>query len=366
MDKIFLDLLQLLAISSITSSLIIFIFSKFFSKIWVMDKPQKYWYKRKPVPYAMWVVFFVNFFILSAIAVKIWIIDFSQKILMLWLFWAIITTVSFIDDIWEVSPKLRLLMQIWIWAIMALTTVKIWYVSNIFGWILHLDQFNFELLWLHINIIPLFFTIFWYVLVFNSINWSDWIPWLTSGLTTISLFIILILSIKLFMIDKSILAKENSEFVIKLIAIILPTVFIFSLLDPKPRMLMWDSWTMFIAFIIATSAIIAGWKIATVATVIWVYLIDAFYVIITRMCHKKNPLKKDFSHLHHRLQKIWLSTRYIKIFIFSLTLLFWIFAIMLNNTIQKIMLFWILAWIIILISQIWNVRKTKISEENID
>lgn len=48
---------------------------------------------------------------------------------------------------------------------------------------------------------------------------------------------------------------------------------------------------MFLAFMIATLAIISGGKIATVASVLGVYIIDAFYVIFLRLYNKKNPLK---------------------------------------------------------------------------
>lgn len=42
---------------------------------------------------------------------------------------------------------------------------------------------------------------------------------------------------------------------------------------------------------IATLAIISGGKIATVATVLGVYFIDFFYVIVARMMNGKNPMK---------------------------------------------------------------------------
>ncbi|MDD3119979.1 MAG: MraY family glycosyltransferase, partial [Candidatus Gracilibacteria bacterium] len=326
---------------------------------------KKYGYSREPVPYSMGIVFFVNFLILSLVFVKLGLMEYSSKLLVIIIFGFIITLMSFVDDLKNISPKIRLAVQILIGAIISLTSIKIGYISNIFGGITYLDYFKFEIYGITVYLIPLLFTIFWYVLVFNSINWSDGIPGLTSGLTSISLFIILILSVKLFIVDKTLVSKENSEFVIKLISIILPTVFLFALYDRKPKMLMGDSGTMFIAFIIATSAVIAGGKIATVATVLGVYLIDAFYVIFLRIYHKKNPLKKDFSHLHHRLLKLGLSKTYIKTFIFTLSFLFGLFAIMLNNSIQKAMLFAILAWIIVLISSIGGIEKTEISEEKI-
>ncbi len=74
------------------------------------------------------------------------------------------------------SPKFRLGMQIFVGLIIGLTSIKISYISNIFGGILYLDVFSMDVLGYEIYLIPIFFTIFWYVLVFNSVNWSDGVP----------------------------------------------------------------------------------------------------------------------------------------------------------------------------------------------
>lgn len=43
---------------------------------------------------------------------------------------------------------------------------------------------------------------------------------------------------------------------------------------------MWDSGTMFLGFMLATLAIISGWKIATVLAVFGIYAVDAIYVVV--------------------------------------------------------------------------------------
>lgn len=74
-------------------------------------------------------------------------------------------------------------MQIGVGLIIGITSIKINYISNLFGGILRLDEFffQFELYGKLFTIyyIPLIITVFWYVLVFNSINFSDGIPGLT-------------------------------------------------------------------------------------------------------------------------------------------------------------------------------------------
>lgn len=85
-----------------------------------------------------------------------------------------------------------------------------------------------------------------------------------------------------------------------LVAIILP----FWYFDVKEKILMGDSGTMFLGFMLATIAIISGGKVATVLVVFGIYSVDALYVIAKRLLKKKNPLKGDLTHIHHRLLQV--------------------------------------------------------------
>ena len=125
---------MLIFIAFLTSLLLSFslieLFKHLFNDIWILDHPEKYWKKRKPVPYSMWVVFFVIFLICS-----FFFVEHNSKLYLLWIFWFVITLLSFIDDMIDVSPKIRLFFQILVWAVIWITSIKIWYISNIFGWL---------------------------------------------------------------------------------------------------------------------------------------------------------------------------------------------------------------------------------------
>jgi len=100
-------------------------------------------------------------------------------------------------------------------------------------------------------------TIFWYVLVFNAVNFSDGIPGLTGGFSLISFLILGGLAVKLLMTDTSHAAQENSQFLLLILAIIIPVTFFITRMDISRRGLMGDSGTIMLAFLIATLAIIA-------------------------------------------------------------------------------------------------------------
>lgn len=337
--------------SIIFTLILTFVLSKVYYKFWLLDNPQKYWYKRPPIPYSLWVIFYINFLVSSLL-----FIDLNDKLVLILLFWFIITLISFFDDKFEVSPKIRLCVQFIIWFIIALTSINIWYVSNIFWWIINLETYNFEILWSTFYILPIIFTIFWYILILNALNWSDWVRWVTTWISWISYLIILLLSVKLLIYDNYEWAYENSQFIILMSTILIWSVLTFWYFDYKEKALMWDSWTMFLWFMLATLAIISGWKIATVSVVFWVYLIDAFYVIFTRIKSKKSPLNKDFTHLHHRLKSIWLTKNEILTYIYSLSLIFWLCSLFLDKS-WKILLFFIIAIVVIFLSNILD-RKS--------
>ena len=329
-------------------------FSHVFRRCNILDNPKKYWKKRNPVPYSMGIIFFISFFILSLIFV-----EFSYKLFLVWTFWAVITLVSFFDDLLSLSAKTRLLLQIIIGATIGITSIKIGYVSNIFGGVIELETLSVILWGKEIFFIPLIFTIIWYVFVFNALNWSDGIQGNTSGLSLICFLVIFLLGLKLYLTDDYQWGKENAEFIMGMSIILVGVILPFFYFDYKEKILMGDSGTMFLWFMLATLAIISWGKIATVLAVFGIYAVDAIYVTARRLWKWKSPLKWDFTHLHHRLQDIGFSKDQILVLIFSLSFFFWVTALFLDRT-GKIIVFVIIALFVIFLSYIWE-RVKKIS-----
>ena len=100
---------------------------------------------------------------------------------------------------------------------------------------------------------------------------------------------------------------------------------------------------------IATLSIVSGGKIATAAIVMGIYLIDALYVISRRVLSGKNPMKWDFTHLHHRLETKGISARSQRALVYSLSIIFGVSAIFLD-TIGKALLFLVIVVVVIYIS----------------
>ena len=325
-----------------------------FRKLDILDNPKKYWKKRKAIPYSVGVIFYIAFCILSLV-----FIDWSYKLWLVLGFGWVITAVSFLDDMISLSAKTRLALQIIIWATIGLTSIKIGYVSNIFGWVIELETLSTIIAGKEIFIIPLIFTIFWYVFVFNALNWTDGIQGNTSGLSLICFLVIFFLGLKLYMTDDYTGGLKNAEFIMQMSIILVGILVPFFYFDYHEKILMGDSGTMFLGFMLATLAIISGGKIATVLAVFGIYAVDAVYVIVRRLMKWKNPLQWDFTHLHHRLEKIGFTHNQILTLVFSLSFFFWVTALFLDKT-GKIIVFIIIAVFVVFLSYIWE-RVKKIS-----
>lgn len=112
-------------------------------------------------------------------------IELQKKFAIILILGAFLTTISFIDDMdtiakspIKIPPIFRLIMQILVGAIIGLTSIKISYVSNIFGGIFSLEDpfWQFEIFGQMIHTFPVLVTICWYALIFNSVNFSDGLP----------------------------------------------------------------------------------------------------------------------------------------------------------------------------------------------
>ncbi len=132
--------------------------------------------------------------------------DFSaileKRLLIVLSIGACIVGISFLDDMetigrskFKIPPLFRLGMQILVGLIIGLTSIKISYVSNLLGGTaIPIDQlywqfFAFDRVFT-IHFFPVIVTVIWYVLIFNSVNFSDGLPGMTGGFALIAFCII--------------------------------------------------------------------------------------------------------------------------------------------------------------------------------
>jgi UDP-GlcNAc:undecaprenyl-phosphate GlcNAc-1-phosphate transferase len=97
-------------------------------------------------------------------------------------------------------------------------------------------------------------------------------------------------------------------------------------------MLMGDSGSMFLGFMLAVLSIFSGGKIATAFLILGFPLLDFFWVILQRVIRGQSPFKgKDRLHLHDKLMDMGIPLRWILFLIYVLCAVFGFSALFLGS-----------------------------------
>lgn len=197
-----------------------------------------------------------------------------------------IVILGLVDDIKKISPKQKLLGQILCASILYFFKIRINFLTNPFGGEITLNFLSFPL------------TIFWIVLLINSINLIDGLDGLCAGICFIA-------SSSLFAIS---LGQKDPFLTVLSISLAGTTLGFLKHNFYPAKIFMGDTGSMFLGFILASMAIMSGGKkIGTSITLLVPIVIfglpflDTFIAIIRRTKNKQNIFKPDKRHLHHRL-----------------------------------------------------------------
>lgn len=299
-----------------------------FPKLGLLDRPAKYGLKRKPIPYYGGLAIFLGFVISVLLFVKI-----DLHLIGLLVGASMVMMISFLDDFYGLSPWLRLAVQMLAAVVLVVAGIGIHTISNPLGPALNMDQWIVTIDRVYqLSVFSALFTIVWVVGIVNTMNFLDGLNGLPSGVTVIAAFTLFLLSIR-----PDIHYDISSQTTVALLSLILfGCALAFWLFDFYPaKILMGDTGSMFLGFLLANLAIFSGGKIATAFLVLGFPILDAGWVIVRRIVQGKSPLKGDRKHLHHRLLEVGLSDRKALIFIYVLCAVFGGIAVFLEG-IQKL------------------------------
>ncbi|HPI88317.1 MAG TPA: MraY family glycosyltransferase [Spirochaetota bacterium] len=199
--------------------------------------------------------------------------------------------IGFIDDVYALKARYKLLLQICVGVIVCASGLIITELH--FG---DMISINFGLLSFPI-------TVLWIVMFMNAINLLDGMDGLASGIVFIANIFIIIISL-----DKGLTAPTIISFLIA------GAIFGFYLYNiPPARIFMGDGGAYLLGFIYATLPLM-GMQKAPVLTLFLVPLIlllvplgDILQVMLKRLRLGYNIFIADKNHLHHRLMRIGLS-----------------------------------------------------------
>lgn len=309
-------------------NLFIFIFSGIFLttayflyySLKILDKPKLYGFNRKPVVYSFGLALILLFSFLAFLFNPL-----SYKLVSLLLSIMILSVSCFLDDRFNLSPVLRLIIQTLCAFFVVSNGISVLEVSNPF-----VDG-NFILgQW------SVLISVFWIVLLTNLMNFLDGVSGLTSGVSSVAFFTLFFFSInsQVHVVDQSLLTS------LSLIAGIISAVgFVLELPLPNPKLLLGDSGSMAFGFLLACLSMINGGKLATLGIVLLIPLFDGIFVILYRLFKGNSPLISDQNHLHHKLLLAGYSRLQIIAIYIVLTILFGLLSLFAWNTFFKFVTF---------------------------
>ncbi|GAA6623245.1 glycosyltransferase family 4 protein [Scytonema sp. NUACC26] len=226
-----------------------------------------------------------------------------------WQIWGVILggvgffTIGLADDLLNLSPMTRLMMQMVVAAGAWKAGVSIDFLSIPTGGIIQLG-------WLSLPI-----TLLWLVGMVNAINWIDGLDGLAAGVSGIAALVILVVALFMHQTAAAIIAA----------AIAGATLGFLRYNFNPAQIFMGDGGAYFIGFTLAAVSVVGLVKTAATAVllpflILAVPIVDMSAVILARLRRGKSPFTADKSHLHHRLLRAGLSHRLTVLFIYSLTL----------------------------------------------
>lgn len=243
------------------------------------------------------------------------------------------------DDFLEINWKKQLFFQILSVGLIFIFGVKIYTISNPLGGV-----FIFDSLWL--ILLGIFLAIIWSIVLINAMNWLDGMDGLSMGIYLIGIGSIFLLSLK----------PEVNQPPVGIIAMSLAgSILGFLIFNfPPAKIMVGSSGIFFVGFILAGLSIFAGTKIATTLLILFIPLIDFFWVILKRIRGGKSIFLADKEHLHHKLMNIGWSQWKINIFFYSVTIL--ISGVALNTSgLGKILI--MLVLILMMMLFYWFINK---------
>lgn len=208
------------------------------------------------------------------------------------------------DDLSELGWKIQVFFQAALTALIFIFGMRITMLSNPFGgvWVFPYGDL----------VVPGFLILFiWLLLVMNALNWLDGVDGVCGGVSLITLATIFFLSLKpeVYQPPIAIIAAAGIGVTLGFL--------VFNIYPA--RILAGTAGSMFLGFLIAVLAIVAGTKIATALLVLALPIADALFVIWQRLSDGVPIAQADQRHLHYRLLALGWSERHIAWFFFGVT-----------------------------------------------
>ena len=316
----------LVLIATLLTSLVLTPLVRFFAfRVGAVDNPNARRINKVPMPSAGGLAIIISF-VIATLALMPMILktqiggkSYFEYILPVVLGALVIALTGFIDDVYELSPKIKFLgillgaVIIWIFTDFRFDSFKIPFG----GPMLHFNPF-----------LSFFLTILWVVAITNAVNLIDGLDGLVSGVSMISLTTMGLVSY-FFLYDTDIFLTLTIFVLIFAIAGFFPYNY-------HPAIIyLGDTGSLFIGFMISVLSL-QGLKNATAVAVVTpiivlgVPIVDTTVAIIRRTLSGQKFYEADNMHLHHRLLAMGFTHRGAVLVVYGIAMFFSLVSLLLN------------------------------------
>ena len=287
-------------------------------KIGLLDKPgPDIVPSRKPVPTLQGLWLYI------AVLVSLFI-AFPDVVVHPYVFWWLIVgwcfvVFTFVDELLSIrqaekvgSPYLVDVIPSWVKLVVQLLLLALLMYKT---WL-----YDVEILWWQLPLaLWIVGTVVRFLVFINAINWFDYAYGQASGLSAIG-FASIILLIQLVVVPLYQWISPETEVILRVVTVMSYVLcvasIIYTFVEYKPYWLLRDVGSWLYGFSLAYLSLIGGAKIGTILVVLSLPLFDFLRVILYRIfVMKKNPLKGDYTHLHHRLLALWWNKSEVRAFV---------------------------------------------------
>ncbi len=257
---------------------------RLFPRLGLLDFPERYGLHRARVPYPGGVVLCMIATIFFSLFPALWFLAVSVFIL---------GALSFWDDRKPLPALWRGIVHIGIAAFVFANGIRIEFVGNPFSDGQSIDFTVFP-------VISFLLTVAWIVVIQNAMNWFDGLKGLSVGVSGIGF-----LTLGIFGILRPEVAWESG------LPVFLSMNFFFAgmcvgafLFFFFGKIILGDTGSQVLGFLLAVLSIFAGTKIAVTLLVLGLPILDAFFVMMRRIFWEhRSPIAGDQKHLHHNLAR---------------------------------------------------------------
>jgi UDP-GlcNAc:undecaprenyl-phosphate/decaprenyl-phosphate GlcNAc-1-phosphate transferase len=289
-----------LIICFFTAILLTPLIKKLAFKIGATDRPNHRKVHQKIMPrlggLAIFISFIIGILIIRPVAMYHWSIIIGSFIIIL---------TGVVDDIKEISPKVKLLGQVAAaFIVVVYGNLNVEFINLPFG-----GKLDFGLL-----SIP--FTMIWIIGITNAINLIDGLDGLAAGVSTIAL------------ISISGMAVIMGNMYVAIVALIVAAGTLgFLIFNFHPaKIFMGDTGALFLGYLISVLSLLGFKNVTFISLIIPVIILgvpisDTFFAIIRRFVNKQPLSAPDKSHLHHCLLRSGFSHRQTVLLIYAMSAL---------------------------------------------